>query len=124
MALRLLLSAARSAAICRQIGMTDPRGRHTSLKRPEEPEDPNSMHHGGSFKKYMQFKNQKLREQFRDEATRDKSDDSRKIFSGISIHVNGFTNPSHQVGIRVRRFLGHLEQRGKHCAIYYFTFRN
>lgn len=77
--------------------MTDPRGRHVTLQKPIEPQDPNSMHHGGSFKKYMEFKNKKLREQFQDEATEGDAAAKPKLFSGISIHVNGFTNPTHQV---------------------------
>lgn len=77
--------------------MTDPRGRHVSLRKAEEPQDPDSMHHGGSFKKYMEFKNQKLREQFRDEAVEGDITSKGRLFSGVSIHVNGFTNPSHQV---------------------------
>ena len=77
--------------------MTDPRGRHVTLQKPKEPQDPNSMHHGGSFKKYMEFKNLKLREQFRDEAVEGGESAKPKLFSGISIHVNGFTNPTHQV---------------------------
>ena len=86
--------------------MTDPRGRHITLQKHEEPEDPKSMHHGGSFKKYMQFKNQKLREQFQNdvaEATDGTEETPNKLFAGISIHVNGFTNPSHQVSILKRQ---------------------
>lgn len=77
--------------------MTDPRGRHITLQKPTEPADPESMHHGGSFKKYMEFKNQKLREQFRDEAVEGDTAAKQRLFSGISIHVNGFTIPTHQV---------------------------
>lgn len=86
--------------IAQSASMTDPRGRHITLQKPQEPEDPNSMHHGGSFKKYMQFKNQKLREQFQSEAAEavdGNKDAPSALFAGVSIHVNGFTNPSHQV---------------------------
>ena len=59
------------------------------------------MHHGGSFKKYMEGKNRKLREQFAAEASAGQAgtaeDSSKTLFKGISIHVNGFTKPSHQV---------------------------
>ena len=71
-----------------------------SLKKPKEPADPDSMDHNGSFAKYMQFKNQKLREQFSREAAETDPElggPAQKLFAGISIHVNGFTNPTHQV---------------------------
>ena len=59
----------------------------------------NSMHHGGDFGRYMELKNQKLGEQYAEKQKRTAS--TRKqlsnIFAGIAIHVNGFTNPSHQV---------------------------
>ena len=79
--------------------MTDPRGRHITLQKSSEPRDPESMHHGGSFKKYMEFKNQKLREQFREEAVEGDEALKPKLFSGVSIHVNGFTIPTHQVDL-------------------------
>ncbi len=46
---------------------------------------------------YMKFKNMKLREQFQAEAVEGGAEGKPKLFAGISIHVNGFTNPTHQV---------------------------
>lgn len=68
-----------------------------TLNKPMEDTGSESMHHGGSFKKYMEFKQKKLREQYQDE--RGDTDRVSKLFAGISIHVNGFTNPTHQVSI-------------------------
>jgi DNA repair protein REV1 len=58
-----------------------------------------SMHHDGSFARYMQLKNQKLHEQFHEDQMRlERCERSRStIFEGITIHVNGLTNPTHQV---------------------------
>lgn len=54
------------------------------------------MHHGGSFHQYMALKNLKLREQYESDSFQAaaKSD----IFRGVAIFVNGYTNPSAQVG--------------------------
>jgi DNA repair protein REV1 len=51
------------------------------------------MHHGGSFRTYMDHKNLKLQEQFEMQALGQapRSD----LFRGVSIHVNGLTVPSH-----------------------------
>ena len=75
--------------------MSDPRGRHYV---PERETPPGSMHHGGSFRKYMENKNKKLHEQFREEqaAFQAQSDAASQLFSGVRIHVNGLTTPSHQ----------------------------
>ena len=52
-----------------------------------------SMHHGGSFGRYMELKNTKLQEQF--EALQYQAAPASAIFSGVSIFVNGYTAPSH-----------------------------
>lgn len=57
--------------------------------------DPDSMHHDGDVGKYMANKNAKLIEQFEQTATQ--SLPASSLFKGVSIHVNGFTRPSHQV---------------------------
>jgi nucleotidyltransferase/DNA polymerase involved in DNA repair len=51
-----------------------------------------TLHHGGSFRKYMENKNNKLHEQFTAQATGSRLSN---LFQGITIHVNGLTNPSH-----------------------------
>jgi hypothetical protein len=58
-----------------------------------------SMHHGGDFGRYMELKNQKLGEQFAEKQKRamDIRQSLSNIFSGVTIHVNGFTSPSHRV---------------------------
>lgn len=59
--------------------------------------DPDTtLHHGGSFKVYMQHKNLRLQEQF--EAQQLQQEQLSHVFAGVSIHVNGYTVPSHQVG--------------------------
>ena len=77
--------------------MSDPRGRHYV---PEQETPPGSLHHGGSFRKYMENKNRKLHNQFEDEAAAFQAHSSAtsKLFAGVRIHVNGLTTPSHQVG--------------------------
>ncbi len=83
--------------------MTDPRDRYNvRLETDEDAQrrSAGSVHHGGSFKKYMEGKNRKLREQFAAEACAGQSgsdeDPVKSLLRGISIHVNGFTKPSHQ----------------------------
>ncbi len=49
--------------------------------------------HGGSFRLYMQHKNDKLQEQFAQLGEKQQSN----LFAGVSIHVNGYTVPSQQV---------------------------
>lgn len=69
------------------------RGKEEEIKEKEE----ESLHHGGSFRKYMDGKIQKLQQQFKEQAAdiRDQDRNSQKLFSGISIYVNGYTQPSH-----------------------------
>jgi hypothetical protein len=55
------------------------------------------MHHQGSFRNYMQFKNIKLREQFDNQAF--ETSQISSIFEGVAIHVNGYTEPGHQVRV-------------------------
>jgi hypothetical protein len=57
------------------------------------PQQPQSMHHGGSFKTYMDHKNLKLQEQFEMQALG--QNPVSQLFAGVSIHVNGLTRPSH-----------------------------
>ncbi|EFJ42568.1 hypothetical protein VOLCADRAFT_97374 [Volvox carteri f. nagariensis] len=85
--------------------MADPRGHRERTdaaatgrneeKQQRDGKDPaESMHHDGSFGRYMQLKVVKLREQFDAQQLQNiatKSD----IFRGVSIYVNGFTRPSH-----------------------------
>lgn len=57
------------------------------------------MHHDGSFRRYMEGKIDKLQMQFHQdaEAWNDAVVDPslRELFKGVSIHVNGYTQPSH-----------------------------
>lgn len=99
------------------------RGNHVSLPPREGEEKAPSMHHDGSFGKYMvrihntrfrhrleavsfaslcqclqEFKNSKLHEQFREEQKRLQGGGAASsIFRGVLIHVNGITRPTHQV---------------------------
>lgn len=89
--------------------MTDPRDRYNvRLETDEDAQrrSAGSVHHGGSFKKYMEGKNRKLREQFASEARAGQADStadpSKNLLKGISIHVNGFTIPSHQASVAVQ----------------------
>jgi DNA repair protein REV1 len=65
----------------------------------EEPEmDPTSEHHKGSFRNYMIVKNRHLHQQYEEHVSFLKASGScSDLFKGISIHVNGYTNPTHQV---------------------------
>ncbi len=76
--------------------MTDTRNRCVRLA-PGDPatkeDDLSSMHHGGSFGKYMQFKNTKLREQFESQTLHQHQ--KSELFKGVSIFINGYTVPSH-----------------------------
>ena len=49
-----------------------------------------------SWKEYMINKKQKLQDQFQDEVdvSKERCEQQSKIFEGISIHVNGYTQPS------------------------------
>uniref|UniRef100_A0A383W0I0 DNA polymerase kappa n=1 Tax=Tetradesmus obliquus TaxID=3088 RepID=A0A383W0I0_TETOB len=69
-------------------------GRGPQLPRSEAKEEEGAMHHGGSFKVYMQNKNLKLQEQF--EAAQLQQAQQSELFKGVAIHVNGRTVPSHQ----------------------------
>lgn len=69
-------------------------------------------HHGGSFRKYMDNKNQKLQEQFDQQSAVAAAYGAAsghavsELFKGVSIMVNGFTTPSQQVSIcRVQAYL-------------------
>jgi hypothetical protein len=49
----------------------------------------------------MKYKNMKLREQFQAEAVEGDAVGKPKLFAEISIHVNGFTNPTHQARVHL-----------------------
>mmetsp|Transcript_4773 Transcript_4773/g.17145 ORF Transcript_4773/g.17145 Transcript_4773/m.17145 type:complete len:1134 (+) Transcript_4773:58-3459(+) len=51
-------------------------------------------HHEGSFKKYMEQKNFKLRQQFLEKQQLEALGPSSDIFKGVTIFVNGYTVPS------------------------------
>jgi len=72
------------------------------------------MHHGGSFKSYMALKNAKLQEQF--EANSFQAAPHSSIFQGVSIFVNGYTQPTHA---ELRQIMlmhgGRFEVRGCAC---------
>ncbi|KAK9810528.1 hypothetical protein WJX72_012236 [[Myrmecia] bisecta] len=76
--------------------------RHEYKKVQPEDKAKESMHHDGSMAKYMEHKNRKLGEQFAQQAADAAAlgpslqGQEAKLFAGISIHVNGFTTPSHQ----------------------------
>lgn len=74
--------------------MTDTRNRYVRLESQAMQAEEPSMHHGGSFSRYMELKNVKLREQFEAQAL--STGALSNIFQGVCIYVNGYTNPSHQ----------------------------
>lgn len=59
------------------------------------PDGSESQHHNGSFGAYMAHKERKLEEQFQAAAA---GQQRTRLFEGVAIHVDGFTNPSHLVG--------------------------
>lgn len=63
---------------------------------PQEQDGEPGMHHGGSFRTYMDHKNLKLREQFELQAAHQQGGQQSQLFKGVSIWVNGYTVPSHQ----------------------------
>ncbi|KAK9844061.1 hypothetical protein WJX81_003182 [Elliptochloris bilobata] len=76
--------------------MTDPRSRsniHVGVKRNAPDLNPDSLHHDGSFGKYMQVKNRKLHEQFEEMAAA-AGGGTGGVFAGVNVFVNGFTVPS------------------------------
>lgn len=75
------------------------RGRgHMRLTAEDVELDATSEHHKGSFRNYMIVKNRHLHQQFEHHAADLKAAGSGSdIFRGVSIHVNGFTTPTHQV---------------------------
>lgn len=60
------------------------------------------MHHGGSFSRYMAMKTRKLHDQYAEQRQRYEAagggggSEGGGIFSGVRIHVNGFTCPPHE----------------------------
>lgn len=68
------------------------------------------LHHGGSFQKYMEGKIRKLDAQFRGATSTTVEEQTdpelRYLFKGISIHVNGYTDPSHAELKRLMRIYG------------------
>lgn len=66
-----------------------------------------SHHHGGSFQKYMEGKIRKLDAQFRQGTSSTVEDPEHgRLFQGISIHVNGYTEPSHAELKRLMKMYG------------------
>lgn len=63
--------------------------------------------HAGSGARYMAHKNRKLHEQFAEVAARERAgwvpqtEEDATLFQGISIFVNGLTDPSHLVSNHV-----------------------
>jgi len=60
----------------------------------------------------MKYKNMKLRGQFQVEAVEGDTAGKPKLFAGVSIHVNGFTSPTHQA----RNNPYTAAKAGFHCA--------
>lgn len=58
-----------------------------------EPSVPIGKHHGGSHRDYMAEKKRKLQIQFQRTANVAETDENA-IFRGVSVHVNGYTEPS------------------------------
>ena len=61
------------------------------------PDGSESQYHEGSFRSYMYHKNRKLQEQFQANAGILPDQQRTQLFAGVSIHVNGYTVPSHSV---------------------------
>lgn len=65
----------------------------------QEEEEGEKKHHDGSFRKYMEGKIQKLDVQFQQQSSMVAPVETdpvlRTLFTGVSIHVNGYTEPSH-----------------------------
>jgi hypothetical protein len=63
--------------------------------------------HAGSGGRYMAHKNRKLHEQFAEVAARERAgwvpqkEEDAALFQGVSIFVNGLTDPSHLVSTQV-----------------------
>ena len=75
-------------------------GDETNLGLHRTADDPHAgekLHHDGSFGAYMALKVRKLDEQFAEGTALAAVDDPSLagLFQGVSIHVNGFTDPSH-----------------------------
>ena len=75
-------------------------GNEPNLQLHGEADDPHAgekLHHDGSFGAYMALKVRKLDEQFAEGTALAAVDDPSLagLFQGVSIHVNGFTDPSH-----------------------------
>ena len=71
------------------------------------PDGSESQHHNGSFGAYMAHKERKLEEQFQAAAAALPGQQRTRLFEGVAIHVDGFTNPSHLVRAWEGRQLGH-----------------
>ncbi len=73
-------------------GAADVVGHHQLFTAPVEEAPGDRLHHDGSFGAYMDLKKRKLDEQFASETALPAIDE---LFKGVSIHVNGLTDPSH-----------------------------
>lgn len=69
------------------------RGTHTRGRDAMEPTMPMGKHHGGSHREYMAEKKRKLQIQFERTASVAETEENA-IFKGVSVHVNGYTEPS------------------------------
>ena len=92
---------------------TDCRGRHVP-DRPNAPIDEAAPHHhGGSFRRYMESKIQKLQEQYReDKSALQAAEGSNTLFRGICIFVNGYTQPTQLVGLDAALLLACFRVQG------------
>lgn len=97
----------RGAPRSAQHGRTMERSVHDALRAsaPAQGAQTNSMHHGGSFGRYMELKNRKLGEQFGQQQREVEAAGQQRsnIFRGVAIHVNGLTSPSHQARVALLR---------------------
>ncbi|WZN60214.1 DNA polymerase IV [Chloropicon roscoffensis] len=76
-------------------GMAGPSGRAAVMAHRDEGRDWQIEEHDGSFRKYMEAKEAKLRVQFAKKRAAVAGAGEGGIFRGVVIHVNGYTTPSH-----------------------------
>jgi DNA repair protein REV1 len=75
----------------------------------KSPLSESKRHHDGSFHKYMRDKIQKLDVQFRQQSSvvgETSCPELKSLFKGVSIHVNGYTEPSHAELKRIMSMYG------------------
>lgn len=67
-------------------------------------------HHGGSFGIYMAHKKAKLAQNFIDNNLADGSEPAARIFSGVTVYVNGYTDPPfNELKVLLGRFGGTVD---------------